>query len=155
MIEFGSGKKLDKASLVIIVTVIIVLIALRVFTGSVFDSRRVLKSIERELIAEYTQSVYAQRDDNDLVEYTGDGSGMSQYVKLNNLEIELTNISMSAPLYSWSAKENVGVCFDYEISTDEGIVESEKRIYKKVTREKGYHVWDSNVFFYYMTYILG
>lgn len=154
MIEFRKGKALDRGSLAIFAAAILIFIVLRVFSLSVFDSRRVLQAIERDLIAEYQQSVYAQRYENNAVDSDADGAGAFPSSKFKNLEIAISSVSMAAPLYSWSGKENVGVCFDYVISTDEGVVESKKRVYKKVTREKGYHVWDSNIFFHFMTYIL-
>lgn len=170
--------KLRWGRILVAAVLFILFLAWRVSTQSVFGSDRILASIREELIDDYRQSVLkktgyygeeiAQKAraeestedmDFDSLYYgdSGEGSGAEPgetpaWQQLRDMEVEFSNVSMSAPLLSWSANEDVIVRFDYTLRANGEVQVQEVKQYRWVERKRGMTIWDSGPVRYYLNY---
>lgn len=117
----------------------------RVLTLGTADTSRVLGAIEAELVDDFRQRAYAEAESDPNAGFAA--------MRLADVAVTFENVSMAAPLVSWSINEDVVVRFDYQL-TSSGVVEAEgTREYRLVTRKGASNVWDSGPVQYYVKYL--
>ena len=132
---------------------ILLFIIWRIVTLGVYDSEHILRELEQHLIDDYRQSLYSQYGMYNQNAAESELAKKFPSEELADLEVSLHNVSMSAPLFSWSAKENVGIRFDYQLHK-EGVVKQQKaKVYMIVDRQITLKFWQGNAFSYYLQYL--
>ena len=170
--------KLRWGRVLIAIVLLILFLSWRVSTQSVFGSDAILAAIREELIDDYRQSVLKKAGyygdeiaraakqaeaateadlDFDSLYYedeedAGADEAPAAWQQLRDMEVEFSNVSMSAPLFSWSSKEDVVVRFDYVLRANGGVQVQKQKQYRLVERKFGISIWDSGPVRYYMNY---
>lgn len=146
------GGKLDLVRALLLGVPVLLFIGWRLSSG-VYGSERILQEIESGIVGDYREGLYAQHG------LLGDGSGGSDgaegfpYEELENLDVVFKNVSMAAPLLSWSAKESVGVRFDYELIQNGTVKDSRRKVYKLAGRSPSIYIRDCSPLTYYLQYL--
>ena len=125
----------------------------RVLTFGVWDSERVLSFIKSQEIESYRSAVYKRyglMGKEFAEEPLPAGEALDE---IQDMRVELSNVSMSASLFSFSAQDTVVVRYSYRLSAGGEVRRNEEGKYVKVTRKGGYHSWNSFALDYYLNYL--
>lgn len=134
----------------ILLMALLAFMAWRVLTLGVNGSERIMAAIEEDLVDDFRQELYTGAG----ADAGGDsGLTLSTAQRLADVSVTFEHVAMAAPIFSWSANEDVEVRFDYEL-TAMGAVESRgTREYRRVTRGGSSNVWPSAALHYYLNYL--
>ena len=134
----------------ILLGALVVFVAWRVFTPGVTGAERIMAAIEEDLVDDFRQELYT----GDGSERGGDsGLTFSNAQRLADVSVAFENVSMAAPIFSWSANEDVEVRFDYQLTAQGTVERSGRREHRRVTRGGASNVWPSAAVHYYLNYL--
>ncbi|MEM7252760.1 MAG: hypothetical protein AAF493_15200 [Pseudomonadota bacterium] len=122
------------------------------FSGGVYGSEQILNALEREIIAEYKEALYAEYGMYDKNAASTERAKHFPSEEVIGLDVAFDNVSMSASLFGWDAKSNVGLRYDYTLTKDGEFRRRRTDVYKLVQRRHGTKFWDSGVVSYYLQY---
>lgn len=123
----------------------------RLFTGMTLDKNRVLQAIEDEIVDDLRQDLYAAANAADAA---GDPvRRMAALEQINDMRVDFDDVSMSVPLFKWSANEDVAVRFDYVLWANGTEVRRREGEYRLVTRGGASNVWDSGPTVYWANFL--
>ena len=131
------------------------LLILRATTTGI--SGQSLSILERELINEYRYTLYKayglydERPTGTMPEPTGKNF---PYKELQDLKVEFSNVSMSAPNTNWSVLEDVMMRVDYTLSANGELQTDAKNVYFWVPGSGNGVVRRSGAFQYYLHFLL-
>ncbi len=125
----------------------------RLSGDGVSDSERILRNLEEEIVNEYKEALYKEygfyekdvQDNPKAKDFPGE--------ELQYLDVTFRNVSFSAPLLSFSATEQVGIHFDYQLRRDGLVKEAKDGVYMMVKRKGGLSFWECDPFTYYLQYL--
>lgn len=121
---------------IISVGIFILIVAVgRFFTSGVWGYDSVVKFIETEELDNFRQS-------NSKI-----------ITVLSNLEIKITDVTMSTPITSWSAREDVVARYSYQILLNNKVMDRVENKYTLITRKGMYNSYSSNAFNFYLNYV--
>ena len=149
--------KLNFRRIGVLALCVVVLLTLRAATTGNLGSGRVLAVLENELIDQYKYEIYKKHglyDDNAAGKRMPVEGKDFPYQDLEDLDVEFSNVSMSAPITSWSIQEDVVVRFDYQLKSGGVTKQSARQAYKNVPGTGNGTVRDSGPFLYYLHYLL-
>lgn len=155
-LKFIQDGKINFRRIGVVTLCIVGLLMLRIATTGNVGSGRVLAHLERELINDYKIEIYKKHgyyDERPI------GTGLPQQDKIfpaedfQDLDVEFSNVSMSAPITSWSIQEEVIVRFDYVLKSAGESKQHGRKVYKAVPGSGNSPIRNSGPFLYYLHYL--
>lgn len=144
--------KLDTMRLLMYGVPLLLFLAWRIAGTGVSDSERITRLLKEEIINDYKEGLYKEYGfyEKDIVDNPKAKDFPSE--ELLYLDVSISNVSFSAPLFSFSATEQVGIRFDYRLTRDGLVKQQDKEVYMLVHRKGGVSFWPSGAFTYYLQY---
>ena len=123
----------DPTTTLIVAGLFAVFFAWRLFGDGTHGKDELLAVIKDEYVVDYRYSLYEKAKAEDKIK---DSVVPSEYWQQMSADIDVAfdNVSIAAPLLSWSANEDVIINFDYKLTHDGETVASEKDRYLRIDR---------------------
>ena len=123
----------DPTSTLVVAGLAVVFIGWRLIGDGTHGKEDILSAIEAEYVEDYRYRLYEKAKAADKI---NDHVMPSEYWQKMGADIDVTfeNVSVAAPLLSWSAKEDVIINFDYTLTNNGETVHREKDRYLRVNR---------------------
>ena len=156
---FYKDGKFNYFRLLTVFGILFLLIFARSSVG-VLDEKHILSRLKTEIISDYKIALYKKYGILDsppgtVLKPDFGNSESRPWEELEDLKVELDNISMSASIFKWGLRTDVVVRYDFVLTSKGVLQQQQNNVYKSIDWEGNSPIRDSNKFIYYMQYILG
>ena len=155
-LKLSRNGKLDVDRILVLAAVLGAFVLWRAFSFGIYGSDRVMAEIKAELIGSYTQALYKRYGlyDDTTTDKKQSGKVTDErfpHEEIEDLDVAFSNVSISSSLLT--GDDFVIVRFDYVLKASGIAKESERGVYKRVSRNIGAVIYDSDPFSYYINYL--